>query len=77
MNALTTFLHADWAERAGWSLLHSLWQIALVAAAYAVAAFLLRNRSADSRYVLGCVAILAMLGLSFAKTSSEGNRAGR
>ena len=63
MNALTTFLQADWAERAGWALLHSLWQIAAVAAVYAIAAFLLRGRSADSRYVLGCVAILAMLGL--------------
>ena len=63
MNVFTTFLKADWAERAGWTLLHSLWQIAAVAAVYAISAFLLRNRSADSRYVLGCVAILAMLGL--------------
>ncbi len=63
MNAFTTLLQADWAERMGWTLLHSLWQIAAVAAVYAIAAFSLRNRSADSRYVLGCVAILAMLGL--------------
>ena len=63
MNAFAAFLQADWAERAGWTLLHSLWQIAAVAAVYAIAAFLLRNRSADCRYVVGCVAILAMLGL--------------
>lgn len=63
MNAVSAFLQADWAERVGWTLLHSLWQIAAVAAAYAITAFLLRNRSADGRYVLGCVAILAMLGL--------------
>ena len=63
MNAVSAFLQADWVERVGWTLLHSLWQIAAVAAAYAIAAFLLRNRSADGRYVLGCVAILAMLGL--------------
>ena len=63
MNAFAVFLQAEWAERAGWTLLHSLWQIAVVAAAYAITACLLRNRSADRRYVLGCVAILAMLGL--------------
>jgi YVTN family beta-propeller protein len=63
MNAFATFLQADWTERAGWSLLHSLWQIAVVAAIYAITTFLLRNRSADCRYVVGCVAILLMLGL--------------
>ena len=36
MNAFTTFLQADWAERVGWTLFHSLWQIALVAAAYVI-----------------------------------------
>jgi beta-lactamase regulating signal transducer with metallopeptidase domain len=63
MNAFAAFLQGEWAERAGWTLLNSLWQIAAVAAAYAITGFLLRNRSADCRYVLGCVAILAMLGL--------------
>ncbi len=75
MKALTTFLQADWAERAGWTLLHSLWQIAAVAAVYAMAAFVLRGRSANSRYVLGCVAILAMLGLpvgTYALLSQDG-----
>ena len=63
MNAVNSFLQADWAELTGWTLLHSLFQIAAVAAVYAIAAFLLRNRSANSRYVLGCVAMLAMLAL--------------
>jgi hypothetical protein len=63
MSAFTTFLHADWAERAGWTLLHSLWQLAAIATVYATAAFLLRTRSANSRYVLGCAAMFAMLGL--------------
>ncbi len=63
MNALTMFVRADWAERMSWTLLHSLWQIALVVAAYAVAAAVLRNRSAGSRYVIGCAALCAMLGL--------------
>ena len=63
MSAFTTFLEADWAERMGLTLVHSLWQIALVAVVYAIVASRLRNRSADSRYALGCVAMLAMLVL--------------
>ena len=34
-----------------------------VPAIYVIGAFMLRRRSANSRYLLGCVAILAMLGL--------------
>ena len=49
------------AERIGWTLVHSVWQVALVAAAFAVAAFVLRRRSANVRYVLGCVALAAMV----------------
>ena len=63
MNVFTTCLQADWAERIGWTLLHSLWQIALVAAAYTVVSLLFRNRSADFRYETGCAALLGMLGL--------------
>ena len=61
MTALTNILQADWAELVGWTLLHSLWQIALVAAAYAVLARVLRSRSADARYLIGCAALVAML----------------
>ncbi len=63
MNAVTTILHADWAERVGLTLLHSLWQIAAIVGAYAIVSLLLRNRLANVRYLLGCVAMLAMLGL--------------
>ncbi len=47
MNVFARCLQADWAERIGWTLLHSLWQIALLAAACTVVSLLLRNRSAD------------------------------
>ena len=67
MNTLQTFvqsgiLEATWAERVGWALLHSLWQIALIAGVYALVAALLRKRSAQARYLCGCAAMLAMLG---------------
>ena len=63
MNAFSLLLQADWAERVGWTLLHSLWQIALLAAAYALVSVSLKNRSATVRYCAGCVTLFAMLGL--------------
>ncbi len=80
MNAFTAFLETDWTVRMGLTLVHSLWQVALIAAVYAIAAFLLRNRSADSRYLLGCFAIFAMLGLpmaTYALLSQDSTRASR
>ena len=65
MNSLTIFfdrfLHSAWTQNVGWTLLHSLWQITLIAALYAVAAVALRNRSASLRYLLGCVAMATMI----------------
>ena len=65
MNYLTVcieqFLQSAWAQNVGWALLHSLWQITLIAALYAVAALTLRKRSASLRYLIGWVAMIAML----------------
>ena len=70
MNFLTVgidqFLQSAWAQNVGWTLLHSLWQITLIAALYALAAFGLRNRSASLRYLVGCVAMVAMLFIPIA-----------
>lgn len=63
MNPFIQLFQADWIERVGWSLLHSIWQIALLAAGYALVSFSLRNRSAKVRYLLGCVTLVAMLAL--------------
>ncbi len=60
---LTTCLQTGWAERTGWTLVHSLWQIAAITGVYAFLILLLRNRSASARYVVGCVAMGAMLVL--------------
>ncbi len=46
------------AQRVGWVLLHSLWQGALVGAAFELARHGLRRRSAEVRYVAGCLALL-------------------
>ena len=70
MNSLTVFFdqffQGAWTQSVGWALLHSLWQITLIAALYAVAAVALRKRSASLRYMVGCVAMAGMLIVPFA-----------
>lgn len=51
-----------WVERLGWMLVHSLWQLAVVAVLAAVLLRLLRNRSARSRYAVA-VAMLALMAI--------------
>lgn len=63
MNPFTAFIESTWTETAGWALLHSVWQIALSAAVYALVALRLRRGSANARYIAGCVTLLAMLAL--------------
>ena len=62
MNAwLQTLLGSPLVERFGWVLVHSLWQIALIAALFALAMRLMRRRSANARYVVGCAAMVLMV----------------
>lgn len=51
-----------WVELLGWMLVHSLWQLAVVAVLAAVLLGLLRNRSAGSRYAVA-VAMLALMAI--------------
>ena len=53
LNTLQRFATSVWVEQIGWTLLHSLWQIALIASAYYLLSFLLRKSSAYSRYIIG------------------------
>src|SRR6185295_16408977 len=48
-------------DAAGWALVHSLWQGALVAAAYACCAALVPRRAAHLRYAGGVAALLLLL----------------
>ncbi|MGB7160440.1 MAG: M56 family metallopeptidase, partial [Tepidisphaeraceae bacterium] len=49
------------AERVGWMLIHSLWQGAIIALALAVALRLLRRSTAQARYVVACLALVALV----------------
>lgn len=48
--------------RLGWTLLHFLWQGALIAAAYGVARTALRAVVPNVRYILGCAALAVLAG---------------
>ena len=47
-------------HRLGWGLVHFLWQGAAVGMLLAAGMFVLRRRSANVRYLVGCLALLAM-----------------
>lgn len=51
------------AERVGWTLLHSLWQLAAVALTLTLVLALLRRRSPQARYAAGCLALAAIVAL--------------
>ena len=52
-----------WAERLGWTLVHSAWQLAAVAVVVAVVDLALKRRSANVRYAVGVAALMMMVVL--------------
>ena len=60
MTFLEKWVGTPLGQALGWTLLHSLWEGAIVAAG--LAAVLLAVRSARARYAAACVAMLVMLG---------------
>ncbi|GAB3576886.1 M56 family metallopeptidase [Hymenobacter daeguensis] len=83
MTTLEQFVSPALTRALGWTLLHSLWQGALVAAVLAGALLLLRRQRAEVRYVasagaLGMVVALAGLtfGLYFNSTAERAPRLG-
>ena len=50
-----------WMQVLGWTLIHFVWQGAVIAVAAAGVLRLCRRRSPETRYVVACVALTAML----------------
>lgn len=63
MTSLALILNDPILQRVGWALLHSLWQGMAVVVLLAFVLVLLRHRSAQSRYLASCFALLLMVGL--------------
>jgi len=60
LRTLDALVHAPLIERIAWTLLHFLWQGTVIAALLGLALYGLRRQSAQLRYSLACVALLAM-----------------
>src|SRR5437667_2364484 len=60
MNALLDLLSQPLTHRLGWALVHSLWQGAVAAALFGLLRTVLRRRSAQARYVAGCLVLVAL-----------------
>jgi len=58
---LADILSSTETHRLGWTLLHSLWQLAFIWASFSLLVVALRRRSAGVRYVAACAALAAML----------------
>ena len=63
MSALDTLLSTPLAYHLGWTLVHFLWQGALVGALYACLRFLLRDSEPQSRYWLSLTALTVLAAL--------------
>ena len=75
MTALENFVSPALMRALGWTLLHSLWQGALVAAVLAGALLLLRRQCAEVRYVASAgalVVVVALAGITFGLYFSAG-----
>src|SRR4051812_7162775 len=60
MSQLQELLWSDTVVRIGWALLHSLWQLSALAAAFLLLSVGFRRRSPVLRYTAGCVTMAAM-----------------
>ena len=61
MSILSSVLDHPFIYRLGWVLLHSVWEGALVAVGFGLLRSGLRRRSANARYVSGCVALILLV----------------
>lgn len=58
---LDSLLTEDTIYRLGWTLVHSLWQLAALALVIGIGLRLLRKASPNTRYLLSCLGLLAMV----------------
>jgi protein involved in polysaccharide export with SLBB domain/beta-lactamase regulating signal transducer with metallopeptidase domain len=63
---LTDLLSSPWLHRLGWTLLHSLWEVAAVAAVLGLVLFLARRRGPQARYLAALTAMTVALALGVA-----------
>ena len=65
MFTIDNFLSQEIVQKIGWTLLHFIWQATVFALVLAVLQRLLRRFSANLRYIVACMALLAVVALPF------------
>ncbi len=78
MIAFQKVLSSEWVQHWGWTLVHSLWQMTIIAVFAAFVLGCLHRRSANLRYVVACVTLAAMflsLPVTYCVTSKAADRA--
>ncbi len=66
MNYLSSLISGPFIDALGWTLVHSIWQGALIASLVAIIMIMLRKGSAKSRYLVYFSSLILMLGISVA-----------
>lgn len=64
MNFLNQIVSEKVTHALGWTVLHALWQVSLLALIMAIVLWFLKNKSAKIRYTVGCATLFLMLGIS-------------
>jgi beta-lactamase regulating signal transducer with metallopeptidase domain/uncharacterized protein involved in exopolysaccharide biosynthesis len=66
MNSPLLWLEDSLANRVGWAVLHSVWQGAVIGLIFAFLRYALQRHSANTRYVVGCLALTLMMAAPLA-----------
>lgn len=64
MNFLNQIVSEKVTHALGWTVLHAMWQVSLLALIMAIVLWFLKNKSAKIRYTVGCATLFLMLGIS-------------
>jgi len=64
MNYLSSLISGPFIDALGWTLVHSIWQGALIASLVAIIMIMLRKGSAKSRYLVYFSSLILILGIS-------------
>jgi uncharacterized protein involved in exopolysaccharide biosynthesis len=71
MTANAALIHHPLVHQIGWAVLHSLWEGALIGVAFGLGLVGLRRRSANARYLAGCLSLALMLAAPIATVLLE------
>ncbi|HLH56416.1 MAG TPA: hypothetical protein VKY92_22705, partial [Verrucomicrobiae bacterium] len=73
MNGVAAIYSDDLARKAGWVLVHSIWEGGLLAAVFGVARIATRRGSANLRYAVACVMLVLMMASPVATVLCTGS----